>query len=175
MRSRRSSYSGYYRQCRGGIAAVLILLFAVSCKTPGNKDMELYVNETFTLNKAVEENNKADDSGLKDFSDAEFPGVYKLAGDPICSMSLVIKRDAEGYSYSLSGGVLTSSGRIGSEIKGGQIYIYLRGTICSGSNAVASGVYSNKTIIMQNYDFSTNRFACFRECDSKNLRFVKTE
>jgi len=156
-----------------GVFFTFILIFsAVSCKTTENRDQELYVNETFTLDKTVSENNAGKGSGMKEFSDAEFPGVYKLTADPICSITLSIKKDSDGYSYTFSGGV-TSSGRIGLEKKEDSVYVYFNGTRCDGNKESSSGIYSYKTIIIQKNGNSMSHNSCFRDCDSKYLRFVK--
>ena len=173
MRSRIRSYSVSCLFFPAGIFFTIIIIFsAVSCKTTENRDQELYVNEKFALDKTVSENTAVKDSGVKDLSESEFPGVYKLTGDPICSISLVIKKDSDGYSYSFSGGI-TSSGKIGMEKKEDAIYIYFNGTRCGGNKEPAAGIYSNKTILIQKSGNTMSRNSCFSDCDSKNLRFVK--
>ena len=113
------------------------------------------------------------DNNLEDISDTGFPGVYKIAGDPICRITLLIKKDKSGYLYTFRGDTFTGSGRISFRKKEGLIYIYFNGTFCSGNNETVTGFYSDKTITIRNYGNSMGRYTCFRECDSRHLRFVK--
>lgn len=173
MKSRMNSYiAGLMQYFTALLFTLIIVLQFASCKSTDEREMQEYVNDTFRLDKTVPENDKVETSVLQDFNDAEFTGTYKLTGDPICSIILVIKKDPEGYSYTFSGAV-SGSGRIGLEKKEGRVHVYFNGTRCGTDKDSSSGIYSSKTIEIRNYGNSNSNNLCFRECDSQILRFVK--
>lgn len=156
----------------------MIVISALSCTTQDKQETAGGLNGTVSgSSNSGGENHAAGDGSLKDagtrdFSDDEFAGTYKLTGDPICGITLIIKKDSDGFLYTFNG-TITGSGRIGLDKKEGQIHVYFNGIRCGVDNDSVIGVYSYKTILIQRYGSSKGNTACFRECDSKILRFVK--
>lgn len=167
MKSRMNSSILHY------IFFIFILVFSsASCKTPASPDRVSQADQTISQDENVSDNKTVGSPDLREFDGAEFPGVYKLTGDPICNITLSIKNDSEGYSYAFSGG-FASSGRIGLEKKDGSVFVYFNGTKCGGNKESASGIYTYKTIKIQKNGNSTGHNSCFRECDSRILMFIK--
>ena len=75
-----------------------VLLAAVSCSTSARPDSGMPVKDRATYSEITGEDN------LEDISDTALPGLYKIAGDPICRITLLIKRINPG-TRTLSAGI----------------------------------------------------------------------
>lgn len=156
----------------------LIVISAISCATRDVQDTSAGGERTFSADSiaaddnTVTGNSMAEDAGTNEISDSDFAGTYKLSGDPICSITLIIKKDSAGFMYTFSGS-FTGTGRIGLERKDGQLYVYFNRAGCEGGNDSVWGIYSSGTILIRKDGNSAGNNSCFRDCDSKNLRFVR--
>ncbi len=103
----------------------------------------------------------------------DYSGTYKLSGEDACSIVITIKRDNDGYAYSIAGDSVKSSGKISVSVDGETVYLLFRDTRRSGDSSEIEGVYSGERIVMQNYGNSLNSYILFQECDAKYLEFER--
>lgn len=179
MRSRMDSYQAGSRVHINRVFLIyLIVISAVSCATRDMQESVTGLNNTVSgRNMAADGDtatgkNNENNPGINELSDAEFAGTYKLSGDPICSITLVINRDQAGFLYTFYGSI-TGSGRIGLEKKEGQVHVYFNRAGCTAENDSVTGVYFPGIILIRKDADVKGNNSCFRDCDSKNLRFVK--
>lgn len=144
------------------LAAAGIIMSALYCSSAGNTGRG---NETDTVQEKV----PAGNSGY------DYTGVYRLKGDPICTFMLTIKKENGNYSYAFTGDTYKSTGRLAFTKTEDGLYLVFTNTICSGINSPVEGLFEENKIMIQNYGNGMNKYACFRDCDSKYLQFIKTE
>ena len=105
----------------------------------------------------------------------DYSGVYKISDTGICNMIITITKKNGEYIYTINGSGVDSAGILSDENDGDQIYLNFNGTLRSPDNTAVSGVYSDRTIMIQNYGNSMNGYICFEKCDAKYLEFIKEE
>jgi hypothetical protein len=108
-------------------------------------------------------------------SEHDYSGTYKLSDDQACDLVITIKKENNGYTYSIGGKGVKSSGKLAVDKSDEQVYIVFNGTLRSGDNAAVEGIYFDGKIIIQNYGNSMNQYICFKKCDRKYLEFIKEE
>lgn len=147
------------------VLPVLVILFTVtSISCAGKKIMPQNVKN---LGAGLEDASRENVSGLS--------GIYKSVNAGNCNMAITIKMNNGVYTYTISGSGVKSSGILSVNKDSDQTYLGFNGTLRSGDRTAVEGLYSGKTITIQNYGNSMNRYVCFKECDAKYLEFAKSE
>lgn len=104
---------------------------------------------------------------------ADYSGVYKITDPSVCSLSVTITRNDSGYFYTIDAAGDKSSGELNIENESGDIYLNFTSTLRSGDEQPVTGIYSENSIIIQNYGNAMNSYTCFEKCDAKYLKLVK--
>lgn len=108
-------------------------------------------------------------------NEPDYSGVYKLSDDQVCDIVITIKETDSGYTYSISGKGVESSGKLAIVKEGDETYVVFSKTLRNGDNTAIEGLYSEGKITVQNYGNSLNKYECFKKCDGKFLEFIKKE
>ena len=108
-------------------------------------------------------------------NEPDYSGVYKLSDDQVCDIVITIKKADSGYTYSISGKGVESSGKLNILKEGDETYVVFSKTLRNGDNTAIEGLYSEGKITVQNYGNSLNQYVCFKKCDVKFLEFLKEE
>jgi hypothetical protein len=106
---------------------------------------------------------------------ADYSGIYEITDPSVCSLTITISKNNMGYVYTLNAAGVRSTGKLKVEKEGEEIYLDFTATLRSGDKTSVTGMYSDNSIMIQNYGNAMNPYTCFKECDVKYLQLLKVE
>ncbi|HQO01095.1 MAG TPA: hypothetical protein PLI62_02415 [Spirochaetota bacterium] len=138
------------------VGIALCVVAAFSCR--GKSEMNVPGGESNTT------------GSVETRSNPDYSGVYRIADEKICNLTITVRKNEHGYMYLIKGTGVKSSGKLAVEKDGEQVYLTFTGMLRSGDRSPVTGAYSGNTITIQNYGNSMNEYVCFKQCDGKYLR-----
>jgi hypothetical protein len=141
--------------------AVLLLVFSsllMACNTQKTENSE---------------DNKSADTLIKSENIAtDYSGTYKTE-DATCTLSIVISKSENQYSYVITETKKEYKGNLSIENSDGEVYFTFDSEIGDNKAGSISAKYENNTLIIQNYGNAMNEYHFFKQCDLKYIELTK--